>query len=399
MVQYTGPPGKTSQPATNRIKATGSNSERRSGRKVPGLVRNARKHPLGNLPVAAHPPVLTARVSAVVRRVIVNQLNIADESGARVGAFDEVVTEQGVTRKPMIQHRVERGDFINAFSREDALAVEVLVGIRDCAAVDIESTLSGIDGSQARTRRRAYADADARLQDAIPFDYDAQLGIDDGLIERMSNSAHHARRGATRELRIGVESENVADLREHVEPSSLDGKGVEFADQKSVQVEKLTPFALPAHPHALAYVENAMAVEKKKPSGCRRCVPCVEFIDEASSQLDQGIGVIDMRLAYRVGKVGEQDEMQMRIAVGKKTYLEIVHQIAHLFFIEQQGGYSDQRGALAGNARAVVELWQWYWIEDGGDRIVDQVDGALHRRQQHEEESYSQPAEDRIVWQ
>ena len=85
----------------------------------------------------------------------------------------------------------------------------------------------------------------------------------------MSDGADHARGRAAGKLRVGVEREDVTDLRKDVEPAGLDGEGVVLADQELVEIEELAAFALPAHPHALAHVEDAMAVEKEKASACR----------------------------------------------------------------------------------------------------------------------------------
>ena len=118
------------------------------------FVGHAREHPLRNLPVAAHPAVLAARVGAVVRGIVVDQFDIADQPGARVGAFDQVVAQQGIAREALVQHRVQRGNFVDAFAGEDAFAVEILVGVGDGAAVDVEAGLAGVDGCQPRARRR-----------------------------------------------------------------------------------------------------------------------------------------------------------------------------------------------------------------------------------------------------
>ena len=50
----------------------------------------------GNLPVAAHPAMLAAVVGAVVRGIILDHLDVADQPGAGVGAFDQIVAEQGI---------------------------------------------------------------------------------------------------------------------------------------------------------------------------------------------------------------------------------------------------------------------------------------------------------------
>ena len=55
------------------------------------------------------------------------------------------------------------------------------------------------------------ADAYAGLQDAVALGNDANSGIDNRLIERMCHRADHSCGGSTRELRVGVKSNDVAD--------------------------------------------------------------------------------------------------------------------------------------------------------------------------------------------
>ena len=52
--------------------------------------------------------MLAAVVGAVVRGIVVDHLDIADQPGARVSAFDQVVAEQRVAREAMLQHLVQR---------------------------------------------------------------------------------------------------------------------------------------------------------------------------------------------------------------------------------------------------------------------------------------------------
>ena len=104
------------------------------------------------------------------------------------------MAEQGIVRESLVQDRVQDGNFIDTFTSEDAFAIEVLIGVRCGPAVDIEAGLARVNGCQAGARCRANAHADARLQDAVAFHNDAHLGIDDGLVQRMSEGAHHRRR-------------------------------------------------------------------------------------------------------------------------------------------------------------------------------------------------------------
>ena len=64
-----------------------------------------------------------------MRRIIVDHFDICDQTSAGVGAFDEVVAEQRVSREAMLQHALHYGDFINAFAGEYALAIKVLINV------------------------------------------------------------------------------------------------------------------------------------------------------------------------------------------------------------------------------------------------------------------------------
>src|ERR1035437_6914987 len=98
--------------------------------------------------------MFSTRISAVVRGVVVDKLDVGDEAGSGVGAFNEVVAEKRIARKALVEHGMENGDFIDAFAREDAFAVQVLVSVGNGPAVDVEPCLAGEDGCQPRPRDR-----------------------------------------------------------------------------------------------------------------------------------------------------------------------------------------------------------------------------------------------------
>ena len=62
--------------------------------------------------------MLAPVVRAVVRRIIVNDFDVADQACARVGAFNEIVAEQVVARKSMIKNSVQRRDFVDSLARK-----------------------------------------------------------------------------------------------------------------------------------------------------------------------------------------------------------------------------------------------------------------------------------------
>ena len=63
------------------------------------FIRNAIEDPAHDLPVAAQPAMLAAIIGAVVRRIIVDDFDIGGQTGARIGAFNQVVAEQRIARE------------------------------------------------------------------------------------------------------------------------------------------------------------------------------------------------------------------------------------------------------------------------------------------------------------
>jgi hypothetical protein len=322
-----------------------------------------------------------------VRRVVVDDFNIGREAGTRVCAFDEVVREQGVAWEAAVEHRVEGRDFVDALAGEDALAVEVLVDVGDGACVDIEACFAGEEGGQARARGGLHADADPRLQDAVAMRDDATLGVDDGAVERMRHGADHRCGGAARQLRVGVEGDDVANVAYFAYATCLDRERVECTFEKLVQVEQLAALALPAHPYALACVEGAQTVEECEAAAALPAVTIVQLVDEIDGQLDQWVVVVLTRLGDRIRKIGDEREVQVGVLVGEIADFEFGNQLTQLRLVHEQCGHGDKCACFFGNAGAVeVDLGEGAGFKQSGDGVVDEVDDALRDGQDQEHE-------------
>src|SRR5229473_4940914 len=168
--------------------------------------------------------MLEAIVSAVVRRVILNDFGIGHQPHTRVGSLDQVVAKKCVLRETAVQNAVDDLNFVNPFSREDSLAVEVLVNIGDSPRVNIESGLSGIDVREARARSALYAHPYTGLKNAVARDHDVLLRINDGLVQWMRQGANQALGRAARQLRVGVKSDDESYFWTNGEITCLDRK-------------------------------------------------------------------------------------------------------------------------------------------------------------------------------
>src|ERR1700723_2413131 len=142
--------------------------------------------------------------------------------------------------------------------------------------------------------------------------------MDDGLVQRMGNGADQPGCGAARQLGVGVKREHVADLAEQVNAARLDGEGVKVAGQQLIQVDKLSPLALPAHPDSFAHVEDAVTMKKNESARVLAGVFLVQLLDQVNGQLDQRIRVSGAGFAYRIRQVGEQSEIRRGSPVARE---------------------------------------------------------------------------------
>ena len=176
--------------------------------------RDEREEPAEDLPVAARPAVLAARVGEDARRVVVHHLDVGHEAGAGVEPLEEVVREERVVGDAPVERRREGVDVVEPLAGEAALAEEVLVGVRDGGGVRVDAGVPGEDAREARARGARGRDADARLQDPVALGDAAAARVEAGPVERVRDDADELLRAVAREARVRVERDAVAHARE-----------------------------------------------------------------------------------------------------------------------------------------------------------------------------------------
>ena len=124
----------------------------RTGRRcASGTVRQSQR---SDLPVAARPAVLARRERQVVRRVVVDQMDVGAQSGARVRPFEQVVAQERVLGHAVLQRRLEGVDVVDALADVAAFVKEILVDVRDRRRVRIDADVPGEHLRERRTRWR-----------------------------------------------------------------------------------------------------------------------------------------------------------------------------------------------------------------------------------------------------
>ena len=96
-----------------------------------------------------------------------------------------------------------------------------------------------------------HADIDPRLKNAIAFRDDVELGINKRTIQRVSHRADHALSCIPRQLRIRIQRDYVANLREQFFAGRDHHEaGVARSAQQSIELAQLAPLSFPANPFA-----------------------------------------------------------------------------------------------------------------------------------------------------
>ena len=137
-----------------------------------------------------------------VRRVVVHYLNVRNQAGASIGAFDHVVTKNGVTRKTMLEDLLECRYFVDALAGKASFSKKILVHIRDRSGVHIEPGIRRENRGHTRAVGGLDADVHARLQNTVAF-HDRVAGrIDDRTVQGMRNRSHHLVASFARQLGV-----------------------------------------------------------------------------------------------------------------------------------------------------------------------------------------------------
>ena len=113
-----------------------------------------------------------------------------------------------------VERRLEGVDVVDALAGVGAFAEQVLVDVGDGRGVGIDAAGPENDALEERAlapdrqRRR-----DARLQDAVAVDDAPLRGVEARAVERMRHLADQPARGVARQPGVGVERDDVADVR------------------------------------------------------------------------------------------------------------------------------------------------------------------------------------------
>ena len=227
----------------------------------------APEDPRQQLPVTACPAVLARRGGRIVRRKLIEELDIGDQSCPCEDAFKEVVTQQRVLRYSPGEGCLKCIDIVDPFADVRALTEKVLVNIGDRRCVRVNAARAREDALKKRSpaigrQRRRHA----RLKQGVALNDSTDMRVKPRPIEGMRYGADQSSGGPPWQPRVGIQCDDIADAgRNRRCPTGCwHEAGIRGTAQQAIEFMELAPFALPADPLSLALVPAAPAVEKKK---------------------------------------------------------------------------------------------------------------------------------------
>ena len=185
------------------------NDRQRVRHRAATLVAHGTPQPAHDLPVAPDPAVLPRGERQVVRGIVIDEMDVGAQARSRVHALEQVVAEQRVGRNAPVERGAEGVDVVDALANVAAFVEEVLIDVGDRGGIRIEADVAGEDLRERRAVGALDAHLDPRLQHAIALGHAAKAGVETWTVERVRQRAHQTARRLHRELRVGVERDDV----------------------------------------------------------------------------------------------------------------------------------------------------------------------------------------------
>ena len=345
--------------------------------------------------------MLAGRGDQVVRRELVEELDVGHETRPGEDALEQVVAQEGVLGDPVGHRRRERVEVVDALPGEAPLAEQVLVDVGDGGRVRVDPGRPGEDPLERRSlvlRRKRRGDP--RLEHAVAPGHPAGAQVEDRTVERMRDGPHEAPHRAPGQPRIGIEGDHVPHVRRWNRRGSAAGHdaGRLRPLEEGVELAQLAALALPADPAALGLVPAPAPVEEQESRAAPRrlAVSLIEAVD-GRRRSRQELVVAGNMLRRGVEPVREQGEPHVAVAVGEVVHLEAADLGLGLGLAGEEHRHDDERSQRRRHASVEVEPRQRLRAEQVGDGPVDERDrevgGGREREDRDEHDAEARGAD------
>ena len=127
------------------------------------------------------------------------------------------------------------------------------------------------------------------------------------------------------QLRIGIQGDDVANLRQNARLAHHNQKAIRCASKSGIEVCQLTPFSLVPHPAIFARVPASIAMEQIEDIIPYMSVFGIQSMNALLHQI-QSFAIARRNVRSRIDPIGHQCEMKARFIVIQKTQLEASEQ-------------------------------------------------------------------------
>ena len=323
------------------------------------------------------------------------QHHVACQSRSAVASLEQVVAQDRVLGKQAAAV-FEGSDVVDALTDEGALVEEVLVEVRDDTRVGIDPWGARGEAAESRPLRAWQTHRHSRLDDAVPDRNAGERGMGHGTVEDVCHGTHHLAGRVAGQVGVGVERDHEPHLGEEVclagHPGEMASRTADVrAANDGIQVGELPSLAFTPHPDTFAGVPYAAAVQQQEVIVAIRRIPTIERIDPCS-HLPEQRRVDGQRFRRGIGEVGEQGEMQVRIAIGEVADFQALEQAIDRDRIGEQRGHGDERTVFLRDAILKIEPGQGMWPDNERRRPGDQPHGQMQGHQKHRHGEEPPPA-------
>src|SRR5207248_8366208 len=149
--------------------------------------------------------------------------NVSREPGADVAAFDQIVRQQGVLRKPTMRRGFVRGNVVDALPSEAALAEQILIYVGDSGRIRVDTWMTRVDRRETRAMRARQRDPDARLHDAESTHDATALRVILRAVQRVRQRADEERGVSRGKHGVRVERDDVSHALNCITVADDDG--------------------------------------------------------------------------------------------------------------------------------------------------------------------------------
>ena len=244
----------------------------------------------------------------------------------------------------------------------------------------------GENAREAGGRGARQSDADPRLDDRVTALASACRRIDLDPVQRVRDGFDQPARRVGRQLRVGIERDDVGNRQRQVAGVRDMLLCCPFAAQERVQLFQFSAFAFAADPALLAFGPHARPVKQQEAvaldTGAER-IPRVQIGDPVAGGLQQ-FRVVGCRRFRRIREIGKEAVENVVVAVAEKSNLQLFDFSPYRLPAGQHHRNHHQRGVRRRECRSKIQFGQRLGGQQRNHQRVDDLNAQFAEREYRE---------------